>query len=102
VSVGQRPARQAGTLVQGTTDPAIRAELARGELRKKIPALKQALEGRFDYLHSVWIGAILADLDFLDEQIASLSEAIGEQIALSSRRLSCGARFPACSGARPR
>ena len=68
-------------LVQGTTDPEILAELARGRLRAKIPALKEALEGRFDHLHAVWIGAILAHLDFLDEQIASLTEAIGEQIA---------------------
>ena len=68
-------------LVSGTTDPEILAELAKGRLRAKIPALKQALEGRFDHLHAVWIGAILAHLDFLDGQIASLSEAIGEQIA---------------------
>ena len=68
-------------LVQGTTDPEILAELAKGRLRAKIPALKEALEGRFDHLHAVWIGAILAHLDFLDEQIANLAEAIGEQIA---------------------
>ena len=68
-------------LVQGTTDPEILAELARGRLRAKIPVLKEALEGRFDHLHAVWIGAILAHLDFLDEQIASLTDAIGEQIA---------------------
>jgi transposase len=68
-------------LVKGTTDPEILAELAKGRLRAKIPALKEALEGRFDHLHSVWIGAILAHLDFLDEQISSLTEAIGEQIA---------------------
>jgi transposase len=68
-------------LVQGTTDPEILAELAKGRLRAKIPALKEALEGRFDHLHAVWIGAILAHLDFLDEQIASLTEAIGEQLA---------------------
>src|SRR5271167_2615385 len=68
-------------LVSGTTNPEILAELARGKLRKKIPALKEALEGRFDHLHAVWIGAILAHLDFLDAQIASLTEAIGEQIA---------------------
>jgi len=43
--------------------------------------LKEALEGRFDHLHAVWIGAILAHLDFLDEQIAKLTEAIAEQIA---------------------
>jgi len=68
-------------LVAGTTDPEVLAELARGRLRAKIPALKEALEGRFDHLHAVWIGAILSHLDFLDEQISNLTEAIGEQIA---------------------
>jgi transposase len=57
------------------------AELARGKLRKKIPALREALEGRFEALHALLIGAILAHLDFLDEQIERLSDAIEEQIA---------------------
>jgi transposase len=68
-------------LVAGTTDPEVLADLAKGRLRAKLPALREALEGRFDRLHAVWIGAILAHLDFLDEQIASLTETIGEQIA---------------------
>jgi transposase len=68
-------------LVAGTTDPEILADLAKGKLRAKLPALREALEGRFDRLHAVWIGAILAHLDFLDEQILSLTETIGEQIA---------------------
>jgi transposase len=67
-------------LVSGTSDPEILADLARGKLRKKLPALKEALEGRFDALHAVLIGAILAHLDFLDEQIERLSEAIEEQL----------------------
>ncbi len=70
-----------GALIEGTTDPEVLAELARGRLRAKLPALREALEGRFDDLHAVWIGAILAHVDFLDEQIDSLSEAIEEQIA---------------------
>jgi transposase len=68
-------------LVSGTTDPQVLAELARGRMRSKIPALKEALEGRFDRLHGLWIGSILAHIDFLDGQIASLTEMIGEQIA---------------------
>jgi transposase len=68
-------------LVRGTTDPEVLADLARGRLRAKIPALREALEGRFDHLHAVWIGAILNHIDFLDEQIAGLTETIGEQIA---------------------
>jgi len=67
-------------LVAGTTDPVVLAELAKGRLRAKIPALREALEGRFDALHSLLIGAILAHLDFLDEQIDSLSDAIEEQL----------------------
>ncbi|MBS1860133.1 MAG: IS110 family transposase [Actinobacteria bacterium] len=68
-------------LIEGTTDPEVLADLAKGRLRAKIGALREALEGRFDELHAVWIGAILAHVDFLDGQIASLSEAIEEQIA---------------------
>jgi transposase len=68
-------------LVAGTTDPELLAELARGRLRAKLPALREALEGRFDAQHALLVGAILAHLDFLDEQIELLSEAIGEQLA---------------------
>lgn len=67
-------------LVAGTTDPEVLADLARGKLRKKIPALKEALEGRFEPLHALLIGSILAHLDFLDEQVQRLSEAIEEQL----------------------
>jgi transposase len=67
-------------LCQGTTDPGLLADLARGKLRKKIPALRQALEGRFEPLHALLVSSILAHLDFLDEQIERLSEAIEEQL----------------------
>jgi transposase len=68
-------------LVRGTTDPQVLAELAKGRLRAKLPQLREALEGRFDDLHALLIGAILAHLDFLDEQIDRLSDAIDERIA---------------------
>jgi len=67
-------------LVAGTTDPNVLAELARGQLRKKIPALREALVGRFDDEHALVIGQILAHIDFLDEAIARLSEEIEERI----------------------
>jgi transposase len=68
-------------LVSGTTDPQVLADLARGQLRKKLPALRQALEGRFDSEHALVVGQILAHIDFLDESIDRLSAAIEEQIA---------------------
>jgi len=67
-------------LVAGTTDPEVLADLAKGKLHAKIPALKEALEGRFEAHHALVVGAILAHLDFLDEQISRLSEAIEEQL----------------------
>jgi transposase len=68
-------------LVQGTTDPVVLADLAKGKLRAKLPELKEALEGRFEELHVLLIGAILAHLDFLDAQIEALSGAIEVKLA---------------------
>ena len=67
-------------LVAGTTDPVVLAELAKGRLRAKLPQLREALEGRFESHHALVIGAILAHLDFLDEHIDRLSDAIQEQL----------------------
>jgi transposase len=39
-------------LVKGTTDAAVLAELAQGKLRKKLPELRRALEGRFRPHHA--------------------------------------------------
>jgi transposase len=67
-------------LVTGTTDPTVLANLARGKLRTKIPALKEALQGRFDTEHALIVSQILAHLDFLDEAIDRLSAEIEERI----------------------
>jgi transposase len=73
-------------LVRGTTDPVVLAELACGQLRKKIPALREALEGRFDSEHALIVGQILAHIDYLDEAIERLSDAIEQQIAPFARQ----------------
>jgi transposase len=67
-------------LVRGETNPDVLAELARKQMRKKIPALREALAGHFDEHHRLWIGAILGHIDFLDEHIERLSHAIEEQL----------------------
>jgi len=68
-------------LVAGTTDPAVLADLAKGKLRAKLPALREALQGRFDTEHALIVGRILAHIDYLDEAIAELSQTIERQIA---------------------
>lgn len=67
-------------LVSGTTDPNVLAELAKGRLRAKIPALREALVGRSADEHALIVGQILAHIDFLDEAIDRLSVEIEEQM----------------------
>jgi transposase len=67
-------------LIAGTRDPEVLAELARGKLRHKIPELQRALTGRFSGHHALMVGHIIAHLDFLEEQIASVSEQIDERL----------------------
>ena len=67
-------------LVAGTSDPQVLADLAKGKLRAKLPALREALQGRFEAHHALIIGAILSHLDFLDEHINQLSEAIEAEL----------------------
>ena len=54
-------------LVEGTTDAAILADLARGKLRQKLPDLRRALAGRFRPHHAVLIQHGLSKIDFLEE-----------------------------------
>ncbi len=68
-------------LISGTHDPEVLAELAKGQLRKKLPALREALHGRFTGHHALIVGRQLAHIDFLDEAIVELSERIDEVIA---------------------
>lgn len=67
-------------LVDGTTDPAVLAELARGALRKKLPALRRALQGRFGPHHAFLIEQILAKIDFLDETLDRLMREIESRL----------------------
>jgi len=67
-------------LIAGTTDPVVMADLARGRLKNKIPALREALECRFKAHHTLLCRQILDHLDFLDAAIDSLSEAIDERL----------------------
>jgi transposase len=68
-------------LVAGTTDPNALADLARGALRKKLPALRQALAGRFRAHHAFLASQQLAHLDYLDEVVDAVSAQIAEAIA---------------------
>jgi len=63
-------------LISGSTDPEVLSDLAKGRLRKKLPLLKEALQGRFRPHHRFLLGEILVHLDFLDEAIERLSQEV--------------------------
>jgi hypothetical protein len=67
-------------LVAGERDPEALAELAKGTLRRKIPALREALAGRVRD-RAPLVGEILARRDCLDEAIERLSAEIERVIA---------------------
>jgi transposase len=68
-------------LVAGERDPVVLAELAKGKLRNKIPALRQALRGRFREHHALLIGLSLQHVSYLEGAIEQLDERIDTLIA---------------------
>jgi transposase len=74
-------------LVSGSTDPQVLSELAKGRLRRKLPELKKALEGRFRPHHRFMVAEILTHLDFLDEAIERVSQEVTHCIAPFSAKV---------------
>jgi transposase len=68
-------------LLAGITDPTVLAELARGRLRSKIPALREALAGEFRVAHhGILVAQMLAHVDFLDDSITGLDARIEQTV----------------------
>ena len=72
--------RMLEALVADKTNAATMAELAKGRLRAKLPLLQQALTGVVDAQHRFLISQHLVHIDFLDEQITTVSDQIVQQI----------------------
>ncbi len=68
-------------LIDGERDPDVLADLARRRLRAKIPALKEALAGRFGEHHAELLTILLRQVDALDADIDELGRRIDERIA---------------------
>jgi transposase len=68
-------------LIAGERDPEILAELAKRRLRSKIPALRDALTGRFDEHHTELLSMLLRQVDAFSADIERLTERIEELIS---------------------
>ncbi|RQW90557.1 MAG: IS110 family transposase [Geobacter sp.] len=66
------------SLVAGEQDPGKLADLARRQLRSKIPELRRALEGKVTEHHRFLLGQLLAQVEHLEGQIEALSRRIEE------------------------
>jgi transposase len=80
-SVASRPLGASGkamlrALCEGESDPQALADLAKGKLRAKLPALRAALEGRFRAHHALLVSHLLAHIEYLDETVAQLTAEI--------------------------
>lgn len=67
-------------LVAGERDGAVLAELARGQLRKKLPQLVPALTGRFTPHHAFLLGQLLTHIEELEQHVAQCDTKIDEQL----------------------
>ena len=63
-------------MINGESNPAILAELAKGRLRNKRDELKAALSGYVRDHHRIILSELLTQVDNLDESIGRLSQAI--------------------------
>ncbi len=81
-------------LTAGSTDPEVLSNLAKGRLRKKLPELKKALEGRFRAHHRFMVAEILTHLDFLDEAIERVSQEVVNRVVPFSKMVELMDRVP--------
>lgn len=74
-------------LIGGSTDAEALAELAKGRLRAKLPALRLALESQLRDRHRFLLRQILTKIDFLEGQIAALTAEIDRHLVPFERVL---------------
>jgi transposase len=67
-------------LLDGERDPGVLAELARGRLRNKLPALREALRGRFSAHHALLVRLALDHIEQLERSITALDAEVDRVI----------------------
>jgi transposase len=67
-------------MLAGQNDPDALAELAKGLLRNKIPALRQALAGRLTEHHRFMLGELLDDLEHTEAKMTTVEAEIERRL----------------------
>jgi transposase len=85
-------------LIADEQSPAQMAQLARGRMRSRMPALCQALEGRVTDHHRFLLQQMLAQCDFLEQAIGQVQAQIERQLAPYQDALALLQTIPGISG----
>src|SRR5262244_2321449 len=101
--VGVSGRRMLRAVEQGESDPAVLAELAKGRLREKLPALRLALTGRVHPHHRQLLGELLDHIVYLEQAMhrveVSLAALLAEQEAAVQVLLTLPATGPVTAAA---
>jgi transposase len=79
--VGVSGRRMLRAIEQGESDPRVLAELAKGRLREKLPALRQALAGRVQPHQRLLVGELLDHIHYLEQAIHRVEVSIADRLA---------------------
>jgi len=79
--VGVSGRRMLRAVEQGEADPAVLAELAKGRLREKLPALRLALAGRVQPHHRQLLGELLDHIASLEQAVQRVEVSIADLVA---------------------
>lgn len=77
-------------LMENEQDPDALAELAKGVLRKKIPQLRRALEGRITVHHRSLLAALWKQMLFVEGQVENMEEKIAHRIGATPEHMEKG------------
>ena len=93
--VGASGRRMLEAIEHGEADPEVLAELAKGRLREKLPALRLALTGRVQAHHRLLIGELMDHIEYLERAIHRVEVSIAELIAEQERAVQILLSLPA-------
>jgi len=90
--VGVSGRRMLQAIERGEDDPEVLAELAKGRLREKLPALRLALTGRVQPHHRLLIGELLDHIEYLERAIQRVEGSIADLLAEQDQAKTGGER----------
>lgn len=93
--VGASGRQMLHALERGESDPEALAELAKGRLREKLPALRLALTGRVQPHHRLLIGELLDHIEYLERAIQRVEVSIAELLTEQERAVQILLTLPA-------